>query len=63
MSVRSAASYLWGSVIGMAILAVLGFPVSVILTIVFTWACIFIIGVLYDEWRHPANAYTGWNTR
>ena len=54
MSVRSAASYLWG------ILAVLGFPVSVILTIVFTWACIFILGVLYDEWRHPANTYTGW---
>lgn len=60
MSVRSAASYLWGTVIGMAISVVLGFPLSAILTVVFTWAVILMLAVLYDEWRRPANGY--WTT-
>lgn len=25
--------------------------------------CTLILAVLYDEWRHPANAYTGWLAR
>ena len=58
MDAKSAAAYLWGMVLGVGIAAVLGIlTLDAVLGATFTWGVIFILSVLWDEWRHPATSY------
>lgn len=64
MSVEDAAAYLWGTIAGIGIVWVLGYlTLQAVLGTTFALGVIFILAVIYDEWRHPANAYTGWLAR